>query len=98
MSRSGSDFCSAATERSGSGIYPLVGKVTDCHGADTRRYKSHGEVRFDRTAPYKNAPRVFSHSVHIPDNFQALNPNPNPNTNSRGRQEQQPRETGGAGG
>ena len=46
MSRIGADFFSVL--RSG---YPLVGKVTDCHGADIGRYKSHGAVRFDRTAP-----------------------------------------------
>ena len=36
-------------------------------GANTRRYKCHGAVRFDRTAPYKTAPRIYSHSVHIPE-------------------------------
>ena len=46
MSRNGADFSSVL--RSG---YPLLGEVTDCHGADIRRYKCHGAVRFDRTAP-----------------------------------------------
>lgn len=45
--------------------YPLLRIVADCHGADIRRYKNHGTVRFDRTAPYTNALRICSRPVHI---------------------------------
>ena len=36
-----SGFFECATKR----IYPLAGKVTDCYGADIRRYKCHGLLR-----------------------------------------------------